>query len=65
MAVSGVYCTFACIGSIFSASLTGIAFGGAATDHGLHVVAWFICVIGTVNLLKAVLDRTIPARAWR
>lgn len=53
------------MGSIFSASLIGIAFGHAATDHGLHVVAWFICAVGAVNLLMAVLDRAIPARAGR
>jgi MFS family permease len=62
---SGLYRTFVYFGAIFSASLIGIAFGGATTDHGLHVVAGVMIVIGVINLLMAVLDRSIPARADR
>lgn len=62
---SGLYRTFVYFGAIFSASLIGIAFGSATTDHGLHVVAAVMLVIGAINLLMAVLDRAIPARADR
>jgi MFS family permease len=57
---SGLFRTFAYIGSIFSASLIGIAFGAAATDGGLHVVAYVVCAIGIVILLMTVFERKIP-----
>ncbi|HEX4789220.1 MAG TPA: MFS transporter [Actinospica sp.] len=60
---SGLYRTFVYFGAIFSSSLIGIAFGHNATDHGLHVIAWVVCVIGAVITLMAALDRAIPARA--
>ena len=56
---SGLYRTFAYFGAIFSSSLIGIAFGSAATDHGLHVVAVAMLVIGAINLLLALLDRRL------
>jgi predicted MFS family arabinose efflux permease len=62
---SGLYRTVAYFGAIFSSSLIGIAFGSAATDHGLHVVAAAMLVIGALNLLLALFDRAIPTRADR
>jgi predicted MFS family arabinose efflux permease len=58
---SGLYRTFAYIGAIFSSSLIGIAFGSAATDAGLHTLAWVLVGIGAALLLLTVLDRRIPA----
>jgi predicted MFS family arabinose efflux permease len=60
---SGLYRTFAYFGAIFSSSLIGIAFGHAATDQGLHAVAYVIAGIGAATGLMALLDRRIPRRA--
>lgn len=60
---SGLFRTFAYIGSIFSASLIGIAFGSAATDSGLHTVAYVVGVIGVVIALLTIFERRIPVTA--
>ena len=57
---SGLYRTFGYFGAIFSSSLIGIAFGSAATDSGLHAVAWVIGGIGIAVLLLSLFDRSIP-----
>ncbi|MFR9803800.1 MFS transporter [Pseudonocardia sp. RS010] len=57
---SGLFRTFAYIGSIFSASLIGIAFGAAATDGGLHIVAYVVGAIGVAILLMTIFERNIP-----
>jgi len=57
---SGLFRTFAYIGSIFSASLIGIAFGAAASDRGLHAVAYVVGAIGVVILLLTIFERKIP-----
>ncbi len=60
---SGLYRTFSYIGAIFSSSLIGITFGKAATDGGLHALAWVLVGIGVVVVLLVVLDRRIPLTA--
>lgn len=57
---SGLYRTFAYIGAIFSSSLIGITFGAAATDAGLHTLAWVMAGIGLALLVITVADRRIP-----
>lgn len=57
---SGLFRTFSYIGAIFSASLISIAFGSAATDAGLHVIAWTVVGIGAAVLLMTLLDHHIP-----
>jgi predicted MFS family arabinose efflux permease len=57
---SGLYRTFAYMGAIFSASLIGITYGPAATDSGLHALAWVLGGIGVAIVLLTVLDKSIP-----
>lgn len=59
---SGLYRTFGYFGAIFSSSLIGIAFGQAATDAGLHTIAYVIAGIGAAVLLMTILDKKIPTR---
>jgi len=49
--------------SPFSSSLIGISFGKAATDAGLHALAWVLVGIGVVIVLLVVLDRSLPRTA--
>ena len=60
---SGLYRTFSYIGAIFSSSLIGITFGTAATDAGLHALAWVLIGIGAIVILLVVLDRRVPRSA--
>jgi predicted MFS family arabinose efflux permease len=60
---SGLYRTFSYVGAIFSSSLIGITFGKAATDAGLHALAWVLVAIGAIVILLVVLDRRIPRNA--
>jgi predicted MFS family arabinose efflux permease len=62
---SGLYRTFSYIGAIFSSSLIGLTFGQAATDNGLHALAWVLAAIGVAAGLLTVLDRSIPWLANR
>jgi predicted MFS family arabinose efflux permease len=62
---SGLYRTAGYIGAIFSSSLIGIVFGRAATDGGLHILAWVLGGIGILLVILTVLDRRIPRRANR
>lgn len=57
---AGLLRTSAYLGAIFSASLIGISFGPAATDSGLHTLAWVLGGIGIVVMLLAALDKSIP-----
>jgi predicted MFS family arabinose efflux permease len=57
---SGLFRTFGYFGAIFSASLIGIAFGPAATDSGLHALAWVFVGIGAALALLSVFDKSIP-----
>jgi MFS family permease len=57
---SGLSRTFSYIGAIFSSSLIGITFGKAATDAGLHALAWVLVGIGFVSVLLVALDRRLP-----
>jgi MFS family permease len=60
---SGLYRTSNYVGAIFSSSLIGITFGRAATDAGLHTLAWVLVGIGVVLVLLVVLDRGLPRNA--
>ena len=62
---SGLYRTLAYIGAIFSSSLIGITFGAAATDEGLHALAWVLGGIGVVVLVLTVFDRRLPRLATK
>jgi predicted MFS family arabinose efflux permease len=62
---SGLSRTFAYVGAIFSSSLIGITFGKAATDAGLHELAWVLAAIGVAILLMVLLDRRLPREANR
>jgi MFS family permease len=57
---AGLYRTSAYIGAIFSSSLIGITFGEAATDSGLHSLAWILGGLGVIVVLLTVLDRKLP-----
>jgi MFS family permease len=57
---AGLYRTSAYVGAIFSSSLIGITFGKAATDGGLHWLAWILGAIGVIVVLLALLDRKLP-----
>jgi predicted MFS family arabinose efflux permease len=57
---SGLSRTFSYIGAIFSSSLIGITFGTAATDAGLHALAWVLVGIGVVSVLLVAFDRRLP-----
>jgi MFS family permease len=60
---SGLYRTSNYVGAIFSSSLIGITFGAAATDAGLHSLAWVLVGIGVVVVLLVALDRSLPRNA--
>lgn len=62
---SGLYRTAGYVGAIFSSSLIGIVFGPAATDGGLHILAWVLGGIGILLVMLTVLDRRIPRFANR
>ena len=57
---SGLYRTSSYIGAIFSSSLIGITFGKAATDAGLHTLAFVLVGIGLAVAVLALLDRRLP-----
>lgn len=57
---SGLFRTLAYVGAIFSSSLIGLAFGAAATDSGLHILARVLGGFGTVVVLLSALDKSIP-----
>jgi predicted MFS family arabinose efflux permease len=60
---SGLSRTFSYVGAIFSSSLIGITFGKAATDAGLHALAWVLVAIGAASVLLVLLDRRLPRNA--
>lgn len=60
---AGLYRTSNYVGAIFSSSLIGITFSMAATDGGLHALAWVLVGIGVVIVLLVVLDRRLPRTA--
>jgi predicted MFS family arabinose efflux permease len=60
---SGLSRTFSYVGAIFSSSLIGITFGKAATDAGLHELAWVLVGIGVASVLLVMFDRRLPRNA--
>jgi nicotinamidase-related amidase/predicted MFS family arabinose efflux permease len=54
---SGLLRTFGYVGSIASATITGIAFRTRVSDAGLHEVSLTLIVVGAVVLLATVFDR--------
>jgi MFS family permease len=61
---SGLFRTFSYIGSIASATITGIAFRTSVTDSGLHSVAIILVAVAAAVLLMTLVDRRLkdPAR---
>jgi predicted MFS family arabinose efflux permease len=57
---SGLLRTAAYVGAIFSSSLIGLTFGSAATDAGLHVLAFVFGGIGLALVALTVADTSIP-----
>jgi MFS family permease len=60
---SGLYRTFAYIGSIASSVITALAFRTSVTDHGLHSIAYILAGVGAVVVAMTLLDRNLPTRA--
>jgi MFS family permease len=58
---SGLLRTFGYIGSIASATITGLVFRTHVDDSGLHHISVILIVIGVVVLLLTVLDRQLAA----
>jgi MFS family permease len=58
---SGLLRTFGYIGSIASATITGLVFRTKVDDAGLHTVALIMVGIGLVVLLMTALDRQLAA----
>ena len=56
---SGLLRTFGYVGSIASATITGIAFHTRVSDAGLHHVSLILIAIGAVVLLMTVFDRRL------
>ncbi len=54
---AGLLRTFGYVGSIASATITGIAFRTRVSDAGLHEVSLTLIVVGAVVLLATVFDR--------
>lgn len=57
---SGLLRTAAYVGAIFSSSLIGLTFGSAASDVGLHTLAWVFGALGALLVLLTVFDKSIP-----
>jgi predicted MFS family arabinose efflux permease len=56
---SGLFRTFGYIGSIASATITGVVFKDDVTDHGLHTLAIVLVTAGAVVLAMTLLDRRL------
>ncbi len=56
---SGLFRTFGYIGSIASATITGVVFKDRVTDHGLHTLAGVLVAAGAVVLAMTLLDRRL------
>ena len=54
---SGLFRTFGYIGSIASATITGITFRTSVTDGGLHTIAIILAAVAVVVLLMTLADR--------
>jgi len=59
---SGLFRTSTYIGSIASATITGLVFRTRVSDHGLHEIAVILAAASAVILLMTLADRRIPAR---
>jgi MFS family permease len=56
---SGLFRTFGYLGSIASATVTGVVFKDDVTDHGLHTLAIVLVAAGAVVLAMTLLDRRL------
>lgn len=59
---AGLLRTFGYLGSIASATITGIAFRSGVTDTGLHGMSYILIGLGVLVLLMSVLDRRLTGR---
>ncbi len=57
---SGIYRTFSYIGSIASATITGVFFHSQVDDHGLHQIALILIGVSVLVLAMVLLDRRLP-----
>jgi MFS family permease len=57
---SGLLRTSGYIGAIFSSSVIALTFGEAATDGGLHTIAYVFAGTGIIATILALTDRAIP-----
>jgi nicotinamidase-related amidase/predicted MFS family arabinose efflux permease len=62
---SGLSRTFGYLGSIASATITGLAFRSSVTDHGLHTIAIVLVAVGAVVLLMTLFDHRLTAPVRR
>ncbi|MFC4031329.1 MFS transporter [Streptomyces polygonati] len=62
---SGLFRTFSYVGSIGSATITGIVFKHHVTDHGLHTAAIVLIAAGALVLAMTLLDRRLKDPAGR
>jgi MFS family permease len=62
---AGIYRTFGYIGSIASATITGIFFHAQVDDHGLHQIALILIGVSALVLAMVLLDRRLPGSSQR
>ncbi|WP_329369535.1 MFS transporter [Streptomyces sp. NBC_00669] len=60
---SGLFRTFGYLGSIVSATVTGLAFKHGATDSGLHAAAVILIAAGAAVLAMTLLDRGLTRKS--
>lgn len=60
---SGLFRTFGYLGSIVSATVTGLAFKHGATDSGLHAAAIILIAAGAAVLAMTLLDRGLTRKS--
>jgi MFS family permease len=62
---SGLFRTFAYVGSIASSAVIGVTFQGGVTDAGLHLIAGIMIAVSIVALIITLADRHLQHTASR
>jgi len=62
---SGLFRTFAYVGSIASSAVIGVTFHGGVTDGGLHIIAGIMITVSVVALIITLADRHLQHTASR
>lgn len=60
---SGLFRTFAYLGSIASSALISIVFHTHVTDHGLHRIGLIMVIVSVIGLAIVILDRNVMSQA--